>query len=84
VRDERVEHFGGGAPGAAHAFEGFRPMELDRPAAADDLGPADRLILSHRMDIGLEPASDKSVRRSLSFDTPFRQAQRLLRMSGLA
>ena len=69
---ERVEHFGRGAAGAAHAFEGFGSMELDRPAAADHLGAADRLIFGHGMDIGPEAVIGQTpFGLSLSFERRF-------------
>ena len=38
VGHERVEDLGGEAAGGAHAGKAFRPVQLDRPVAADDAG----------------------------------------------
>jgi hypothetical protein len=55
VRDERVEHLGGGTAGAPHAFEPLGPVQLDRPASSENFGIGDGQIFGHGADIGPKP-----------------------------
>ena len=47
VVDHRIEDFGGEPPGAAHAFEAFGAVELDRAVAQHKLAVDHCLVFGH-------------------------------------